>query len=87
MTVICMIALSVPFILFIPVIPMNETTHSLWLQHGLCFSLSITNPQHTEFYGSASYYFSRTGEVYIPSGGHWWWLPGPVYTGSCPLYP
>ncbi len=63
------------FLFFVPIVPATVTTYDLYSQHGLCIGTEIDPAPTLVIYGSASYILSLYGVVYVPTGGHLWWLP------------
>jgi hypothetical protein len=61
------------FFFLAPVVPMNVFLPPLLNQHGLCGIGS----RGGEIYASPSYKLLNSGVVYVPTGSHLWWMPGP----------
>lgn len=70
------------FLFLVPIIPTRVTTYDLYSQHGLSICTEIEPAPTLVIYGSASYALSHYGVVYVPAGGHLWWLPSPGQSSS-----
>lgn len=70
------------FLFLVPIVPTTVTTYDLYSQHGLCIGSEIDPAPTLLIYGSASYTLSHYGLVYVPAGGHLWWLPSSGQTSK-----
>ena len=75
---VCMLA----FMFLVPIVPTVVTTYDLYSQHGMSICVEINPAPTLVIYASPSYVALHSGVVYLPAGGHLWWLPSSGQSSS-----